>query len=122
MKLFVILVLLLCFVSVGYSQQSLPDNPKARDKYIRCYQKDSVGKGVWVKIKNNLSKREIRIIQERLIALDYDVVKTGVYDFQTKRELEKFNLISGLYKYSGVLDGTMEKLKQAFKARSKQTK
>ena len=137
-KIFLILTLLI--YAVGFGQKpDLPKNPKTGEKYVRYknsdgtlgeWKKITLKKGFlfckqndeWIKIKKHLSKKEIISIQKKLHFLGYSIIKTGVYDTQTKREIQKFNNDVGLKNYAGILELTQKKLSRNYRKKKKNDK
>ncbi len=119
MKKILITIIGLLIGSHCLYSQNMPDFPKdskSSKGYVHCLNKD----GTWVSVYKNPSLKTVKNIQIRLAYLGYPVVKTWVYDQQTKQVLKQFNKDHGLKTYPAILEGTLKKLKKAYRNKRKQ--
>lgn len=104
-------------VALTTHAQSIESPKQTSSNYMYCYNPD--GDQKFIKVYKLDKKRSILKIQEQLSILDYPVVKTGVFDAQTKMALKAFNKKANLHEYPGVVEGTKVALKKAVKAHRK---
>lgn len=71
---------------------NLPKQPKASDKYVYCFVSCDEEEGKWLKIIKTPNEKDVLKLQQKLNYLGYDVVETGLIDFQTKKQLKLFNI------------------------------
>ncbi|QRM89381.1 hypothetical protein FG167_09070 [Lacinutrix sp. WUR7] len=120
MKYYLLLFVFLVSFCSNAQEINLPKNPKQGEKYMYCYSADSNEK--WVKVLSNPSKKTTEKNQSQLNYLGYVVVETGVFDFQTKNQLKKFNTENNLGDYALLLAATETLLKNRFKEKRKSDK
>ncbi len=107
---------ILFFMSLVMSAQvsSLPKNAK---KETNMYVVKKIDK--WLKVLSKPSEKDILKVQEQLNYLDYKLVKTGVLDEQTKKQLKLFHSENDLCDFERLFFVTIELLKKNCKIKKK---
>ncbi|MBU2939744.1 hypothetical protein KO494_09360 [Lacinutrix sp. C3R15] len=124
MKRYVLVFFMIMLMSAIHAQTLPILKPKStgENTSMLCHYVDENGKEHWVKTVKSLNKKQISKIQQQLLFLDYSVIKTGVLDVQTKRELALFNKDNALGNYPYVLPDTQSVLKAKYKEKKKAVK
>ena len=116
-----LLLLFVLFSFQIYSQSRTANNNNQNNRAIFCLDEN----GDMIKLENvivNPTSMLINKIQKQFSFIGFDVVKTGVLDYQTKEVLKSFNKNIGLKELPYIFNETVSVLNSHYKQKKKSIK
>ena len=116
-----LLLLFVLFSFQIYSQSRTATNNTQNNRAIFCLNEN----GDMIKLENvivNPTSMLINKIQKQFSFIGFDVVKTGVLDYQTKEVLKSFNKNIGLKELPYIFNETVSVLNSHYKQKKKSIK